>query len=181
MATNPYAPPQSAVADVPQAAGGEPTFFAVSVLKLIILSLCTFGLYEIYWFYQNWKLIRDRTGENVWPLPRALFPVFFCYQLFKRIRDQRPDLDSAKLAAGPLATVWIILSLLWRAPDPYGMIVFAAVFVLAPVQAAANTVNTADAPGHDRNARFTVLNWIGVVPGGLLFLFALVAAFLPAV
>jgi len=24
------------------------------------MSLCTFGLYEYYWFYNNWKLVRDR-------------------------------------------------------------------------------------------------------------------------
>ena len=38
----------------------EPHFFPVSGLKLVVMSTVTFGLYEIYWFYQNWWLVKQR-------------------------------------------------------------------------------------------------------------------------
>lgn len=28
-------------------------YFSVSVRKLVVMSLCTFGLYDLYWFYQQ--------------------------------------------------------------------------------------------------------------------------------
>jgi hypothetical protein len=66
-----------------------------------------------------------------------------------------------------------------EAPDPFGLVVFVAVFALVPVQAAANTVNAAVAPAHDRSSRFTAWNWVTIVLGGLLFLLSLVGSFLP--
>ncbi len=63
MDPNPYAPPESVVADIPvpaAATGDTPIFFPASRTKLLVMSLCTFGLYEYYWFYKNWKLVRDR-------------------------------------------------------------------------------------------------------------------------
>ena len=37
----------------------SPIFFPVSTLKLILMSIVTFGSYEIYWFYKNWKLLNQ--------------------------------------------------------------------------------------------------------------------------
>src|SRR5262245_7614259 len=31
------------------------SLFPVATHKFIVLSICTFGLYELYWCYQNWK------------------------------------------------------------------------------------------------------------------------------
>ncbi len=35
----------------------EVYFFTTSTLKLMLMSICTFGIYELYWFYKNWVLI----------------------------------------------------------------------------------------------------------------------------
>jgi hypothetical protein len=56
-------------------------FFDVSILKLVVMSTVTFNLYQIYWFYKNWRLAKER-GENVIPLLRTLFAVLFAYSLF---------------------------------------------------------------------------------------------------
>ena len=55
MSVNPYAPPTAVVADqaIPSDVGTEPPFFAVPVTKLVVMSLCTFSGYEIYWFYRQ--------------------------------------------------------------------------------------------------------------------------------
>jgi hypothetical protein len=40
----------------------RPIYFPVSTLKLVVLATCTFGLYEIYWFYRHWWR-RSRTPQ----------------------------------------------------------------------------------------------------------------------
>lgn len=66
----------------------EPVFFPASLLKLGVLSVYTVGLYEIYWFYKNWQLIRARERSNDSPFLRAFFALFFCYSCFARMRRQ---------------------------------------------------------------------------------------------
>src|SRR3954470_14863581 len=124
---NPYAPPIAAVSDVgSRSASGEAVdapFFAVSLLKYVLMIFCTLGFYQVYWFYRNWQLIKERegfAGLRISPVPRAIFSVFFCYQCFARVRDfEHPAVEPGRLWAAPLAAGWIILSLMWRLPDPW--------------------------------------------------------------
>jgi hypothetical protein len=54
MEENRYAPPRAAVADVASTEGdAEVRLFAVSPVKLVVLSVCTLGFYQIYWFYKQ--------------------------------------------------------------------------------------------------------------------------------
>jgi hypothetical protein len=61
-------------------------FFDVSVVKLVVMSLVTFGAYQIFWFYKNWQVAKQR-GEDVMPLVRAIFSIFFAYKLFKNVEE----------------------------------------------------------------------------------------------
>ncbi len=72
------------------------------------------------------------------------------------------------MAAGPLATGYIALSLVGRLPDPYFLIGFLSPLLLVPVQRHVNRINTLTAPGHDRNARFRVWNWLSVAAGAIV-------------
>ncbi|WP_144006835.1 hypothetical protein [Pelomonas sp. KK5] len=172
MSENPFAPPAAAVQDMqPPPASLAPTpWFAISTTKLLVMTLCTLSLYEIYWFYRQWAAVKLREQSDVLPAARAIFPVFFCYSLFAKVRGR----GAAGLAAGPLATGWIITALLWRAPGAIGMIPLAGVLFLLPVQSAMNNQNEVSVPGHEPNARFTLWNWLAIVPGGLLLVLALI-------
>src|SRR5262245_38387740 len=91
MNRNPYAPPTAAVADVlPPDAERELPFFAVSITKFVVMSICTFSIYEVYWFYKNWRRIMDRENLHIFPFTRAIFAVFFCYQCFSYVRNYQP-------------------------------------------------------------------------------------------
>ena len=50
-----------------------PMYFPVSLLKLVIMSTCTFGIYELYWFYRNWCFVRTREAPEIMPFWRAFF------------------------------------------------------------------------------------------------------------
>jgi hypothetical protein len=150
------------------------------LLKLTVLSLCTCSLYELYWFYRNWQLIRARDQSNISPALRALFGVFFCYSCFARIRERGASLGVAPpLAAGALATAWIVTTIMWKLPDPYWLITFLAVVFLLPVQAYANRINSVVAPNHDPNARFSAWNWVAVVLGGGMLILGIIGTFIP--
>ena len=91
MSQNPYAPPQAVVADIAVdevTTNDESIFFPCSLLKLSVRSFCTLGLYHIYWFYKNWQDVKWRTREDITPAARSIFSIFFCYGLFKRIRER---------------------------------------------------------------------------------------------
>jgi hypothetical protein len=176
--SNPYAPPQTEVADVALPALVRRTpFFAVGTTKLLVMCLCTMTLYQLFWFYKNWRAWKLHSGENVTPVLRTLFAVLFCYPLFKRINERAEAAAVGGFAAGVLATVWIVLSVLYRLPDPYWLVSFGAVFVLPAVQAVANRVNETVAPGHDRNRAFSAWNWVAVALGGPLMVLAIIGAF----
>lgn len=174
---NLFAPPQAQVADVGQvypADGAKPIYFPVSQIKLLVMLFATFGLYSVYWFYKNWKLERERTQESMLPVARAIFSVFFVYSLFKRVRDysqhHEPDEPvDTPLAAGFLATIYIVLSVLSRLPDPYWLITFGSFVPILVAQSVVNAINTRFAPGHFKNDTFSAWNWVAIVAGTIFW------------
>lgn len=178
MSTNPYAPPNATVADIPVEQSPEPPFFAVSVFKFAVMSLCTLGLYQIYWFYRNWRSIKGRDGSNISPPLRSIFSIFYCYPCFDRIRREMSEEDMPKIAAGPLASGWIIAQLVSQLPGPLWLISLPAFVFFIPVQRAANQVNARVLPSHDPNESFTGANWAWILVGGSLLLLAVVGTFL---
>ncbi len=142
-------------------------YFPVSLFKLVVMSISTLSLYEIYWFYRNWDLVRAREISNISAVWRSIFAIFFCYALFSRIRHTARDNNiDISLPAGPLAAAWIAVSLMANLPTPWWMITFLAVFFLLPVQAAVNRINAQLSPGHDRNSQFSPVNIAIIFLGG---------------
>jgi hypothetical protein len=154
--------------------------FPVSLLKLAVMSICTFGIYEVYWFYKNWNLIKQRERTDIAPFWRAVFGFFFCYQCFSRVREHAKSLGlHQSVSAGHLATGWIITSALWMLPDPYWLLSALAFIFILPVQALANRINSTITPHHDPNRRFTVWNLVGVVVGAIYLILAIIVTFQP--
>jgi hypothetical protein len=173
--------------DVPEIASrlgtsspAEADWFLVSLLKLIVMSLATFGLYEIYWAWHHWKRVRERTGEDIQPFARGLFGVFFCYSLFGRIKEHATERGVPPAwTPGGMALAFIVLTVLARLPDPFWLLSFLSVVPLVLVQRTANAVCLASTPRADPNRSFSIANWVGVVFGGLLVLLSVAASFLP--
>ncbi len=60
---------------------GPLPFYCVREEKLAILSLATFGLYQVYWFYENWALAKAQYRPGLHPLWRAILSPFYCFSL----------------------------------------------------------------------------------------------------
>ncbi len=154
------------------AAQSAPLYFAVSPLKLVVMSVFTFGLYELYWFYKNWRLVTDREDPGLaraWNVlysgARTFFAVFCCYSLFTRIQDSADEQEvPVSLACGFLAIGWIMTAVFAIPPLPLLSVVF-----LLPVQNAVNRINQTASPGHNANRRFSAWNIaVILIAAGLL-------------
>ncbi len=155
-------------------------YFPVSPLKLVVMSTCTFGLYELFWYFNNWYMIKEHDQIKISPMGRAFFAFFFCYPLFKRIRVTADSRQLRKpLTPGPLAAGWIIFTILARLPDPFWLFSVLSVLFLLPVQKTVNEINRVTDPGHNPNRTFTGWNIAGVVVGGLAWVLILIGTFLP--
>jgi len=162
--------------DAPEA---EPLYFPVSTTKLVVMTLCTLGLYQVYWFYKNWSMIRKRDASDIWPFWRAVFSIFFCASLFQDIQASAEKRGVPGFSAGGMAAGWIIMTLTWKLPDPFWILTNLAVLFMIPAQRVINDLNRAAAPAHEGNAGFGGWNIFGVVVGGLLFAMSIVGAFIP--
>ena len=115
----------AAVESVPESdpANEAPVYHHVSMVKFIIYSICSVGIYELFWAYKNWKFIKLRDGSRIMPFWRTIFLPLWCYSLTKDIADTR---GGAKVGVVSLvAGVYFFVSILWKLPDPYWLITLA--------------------------------------------------------
>lgn len=182
---NVYAAPQAPLvpeAEAPQRAT-LPPFYVVSITKLVLLSAATFGLYSLYWFWRHWKLHKRDRKFDIWPVPRAVFAVFFAHSLNQEI-DYRLRRSGSRYAWSP--GLWAMLyvvsaiagNIISRVPDsildPGPGFALIMLTVAGCTAAMANTQRAANQASGDPeatgNARLTVANWAWLVVGGLLWL-----------
>ena len=156
----------------------RPYFFTASTVKFVLMSICTFGIYELYWFYKNWVLIKESTNNKLMPFWRMLFAHLWAYSCFKEIQSSAKAEATQQLSSiGFLAFLYFILVLFWKLPEPYNLISILSFLPLIPANSAAIAVNKKVAPDHVENSAFSGLNWLGLALGGLLLLLALIGSF----
>src|SRR3989344_4845278 len=115
------------------------TPLTISTNKLIFLSVLSFGLYEIYWFYRQWKALKEIKDLKITAWARGLFASLFAYPLFKQFFElARSETKKDYPSAGWLATGYFVLTLLWRLEDPYWLLSFTSILTLIPAQNAIN-------------------------------------------
>ncbi len=176
---NPYLPPKSAV-QTEASTSSEAYFFAVSPIKLTLMSFCTFGLYELFWFYKNWVIIRERTGKNLLAFVRAFFAPIWAYSCFKHIKTSAINHNlEASISIGLLAVAYFILSVLWQLPDPYWLVSCFTFTCLLPANDLAIKLNAQLTPEFNNN-KFSAWNWVALVLGGSFFILAIIGTFMPA-
>lgn len=143
----------------------SPIFFPTTTKKLAIMSICTFGIYEIYWFYRNWKFLKEKRGYNIRPFWRALFSIFFCYSLFKTVKYYANKTGIQEtFTPGGLAAAYILIYIAYRLPDPAWLI---SIFTFIPLLTAQKTINTLNRDQLEKviNKKFSGWNIFGIVAG----------------
>ena len=178
---NPYEPPASSDEAMTESPA-DLTFFTTSTLKLAVMSTCTLGIYELYWFYKNWVLIKERTGDSIMPFWRAFFAPLWAYSCFKEIKTSA-NLNNVHetLSIGLLAIVYFILQASWRLPDPYWLVSYISFAFLIPVNSVALEINRKMSANFKNNDSFSGWNWVGIILGGMVFILGLIGTFMPEV
>lgn len=190
---NLYAPPTAQIVDPQVEAASRITpFYVVSTTKVAVLSIVTFGMYELYWFWRHWKLHKIDRKLDIWPVPRAVFSIFFAHALNREIdhRIQRNG-ERHRWSPGGWATLYVVTAIGNRLASRLPEDVFSAEMALLSAVAAvlsataslfhaqrAANIASGD-PQALSNNRFTAANWVWIVLGGLFWLLIGVGLMLP--
>lgn len=188
---NPYAPPLAQVRDVPTP--DVPGFYVVSSRKFFLLYFLTLGLYGVYWFYRHWAQVKLERRADLWPIPRAIFSVFFTHDLARRIDARLSERgDTYAWSPGALATRVVVLQLATTFLDRLAwkgigspvtdclsiLLLVPLAFSTYAIQRAANTA-VGDAEG-GANSRMTLANFVWLLLGGMWWLLVIAGLLLPA-
>ena len=157
-------------------------FFNVGTTKLVLMTIATFGIYDIYWLYKNWSTEQALSRESISPFWRAFFAPLFIYALAARARDRSVSMDMpTTLQPGLIAVAFILLSIATRAPDPFWLIGILAGVALVPIQNELARINTARGIGPGDEARYSAINIAWLTLSALLWLLIIAGMMLPEV
>jgi len=146
-------------------------FFPVGAGKFIVLSLCSFGIYIIYWTFKGWQRIRDRSHESMSPFWRTFFGPLWAFAFFERVKEEAVDLRiPVAWAPNFLGISYLLLNLTFRLPDPWwlvGLLVFAPV---VPVVKTIEQIHVRVPAAEGRNESYSGANIATILIGGLLLI-----------
>lgn len=155
----------------------EQQYFHVIPSKLILMSICTLGIYPMYWNYKNWKYIKLRDQSSTWPFWRCIFYPIWFYPLLSDInRHARSNtLDSAAYRV-MLTVALFILSASWRQPDPIWLLSFLTFLPMLPALDVIHSINSpAGRIGH-RAVSHRPVNFLAYLLIGPLALYVIASA-----
>ncbi len=148
------------------AVNNPPYPYVISIWKLIIMCVFTFGFYEIYWFYRQWKSFNTvnnlkHGSSTLWVY--SLFAPLSSYSLFKHISGKVKETNNDKgIEAGGLAIVYFFLTRFWLGFIP-----------LISVQNKINHYWEKKYGNKLVRSNFGVWNWIVVVAVALVLIYAI--------
>ena len=185
MTENIFEPPKANL-ELPESSN-QGGFYVVSTRKFAILFLATMGIYQLYWYFRNWSLYKQRSGENIWPAPRALFAFIFVHALFRKINERLVEVDpDARWDYRKRATVIVLFLVISKILDRLVMQSVGAPFTdvislflilpmcLAYVEPQRNINLASGDPSGQSNDRLTGANITWIVIGVVFWALALI-------
>jgi hypothetical protein len=188
MNDNVYAPPKAELSPAADSLAGVP-FYVVSPRKFLILFFATLSMYQVYWMYKNWALYRQATGEKLWPVPRAIYSVFFMHSLFRNVKTHKqedaPGEWNNNASAWTIVGLLVVSNVLSRTSSraigsPYTdwlslLVLIPLAFCFLPVQSQINA--RCGDPTGSSNDKLTGANIAWCVAGVVIWVLALIGLF----
>lgn len=176
QADNPYRAPSAPIQPVRvDPADVIPVLYAVPAWKFLLLSIGSFGVFLIVWFYRNWVAIRRARQVKLSPVARAIFSgltAYFCFEQMEDVMAKRLGRRTPDLSGGSMAFLYFLLGATSRMDDPFWMI---SLLAPLPVLWINQQVRAANALGEEPVAVDAPLSWSAWVLMAFGFcLFALV-------
>lgn len=66
----------------------EAPFNNINPSRLVIYSVITIGIFDLFYFYKSWKHLKTKENLSISPFWRAIFAIFFCYDYFERVFNE---------------------------------------------------------------------------------------------
>jgi hypothetical protein len=112
--------PRHGAGDVPERGRSERPldanayFVHMSARRYFAMSIFALGLFQCWWFYKNWRYVRDRDRSDILPFWRMIFYVFFTHSLLRRMHaDRAPErLDAPAFTPDTLAWGYVVSTIL---------------------------------------------------------------------
>lgn len=153
---------------IPGSANAAPTdYHHVSFTKFIVFSLCSFGIYHLYWFYKNWKFVRDRDFVSISPFWRAVFSPIWYYSLSRDVTVAKGG-DSNLTMPALVAVTYFALSMTWKLPDPYWLLSLIGFVPLLHTVWQIDQINRSKSLRSPHYSRFKIRHIFGCLIGGFL-------------
>ena len=153
-------------------------FKTTSISKIVILSILTFGLYEIVWFYNIWKSLASNLDYKLNPLWRAFFyPVtnFFLFPLISKYIEKYTNNGFPPII---FATLYLLLNATQRLNEPYWLISFCTIFIIVEIQNKINDINSKYSPETEPN-NWSTANTVWSILGCVLWSLSFILLILP--
>jgi hypothetical protein len=153
--------------------------FPVGLHKFVVLSLCTLSFYSLYWCYQNWWRIRERTGEQLSPFWRAVFEPFWVFSLFGRIRHHAAQRGiTAAWNPTVLGLGYLFFCVMGSLPDPWWLVGLAGFIPFLPVVQTIDQLSVGEVATESRNEAYSGANVATILIGGAIVLMVVAGTFM---
>lgn len=150
------------------------------------MSAATLGLYEIYWFYRNWRQLGAYKELDILPGWRTaglfvpIYGQYLAYDLFRNIRDLAKALGVDKsYSPGLILFGWLTLIALWFLPHPLWFFGLLSVWPLVAVHKVLNSYWQKTQPGLAEKLEFAREEKFLLLLGGILLFFVFSKVFVP--
>ncbi|WP_127585264.1 DUF4234 domain-containing protein [Paenibacillus koleovorans] len=154
------------------------------VWHLILLTVLTFGLYQMVWIYKTWKQLCKHNNWNINYVFRTVFtfiPIIgfiIVPSMFKRIKMLLKQKEiELRIYPVPFMLTFYVLNALFRLPSQYWLLGFLSIIPIAYTQYGLNIYWRKEQMNHVVISRFTKRQWILITLGSLLWILTLIGMF----
>jgi len=84
--------------------------YLISLNRIVILTIVSFGFYLIYWFHLTWRDYRDHTGNEAYPIWHALtlfVPIYGLFRIHAHMRSYNQLMSKSGLLNG-ISIGWVV-------------------------------------------------------------------------
>lgn len=136
--------------------------YAQPVWHFVLLSIASLGIYEIVWFYRNWKHLKAHKNLDSrpgWRTVGLFVPIYGIVLAYRQLRDIK-DFSMASgieksFPPGWVLIGWLFFSALWELPDPFWLLTLLSVWPLAMAQRVLNFYWGKEQPELRERTRFS--------------------------
>ncbi|WP_428035712.1 DUF3857 domain-containing protein [Amphritea sp.] len=143
-------------------------FFPVSIFKLTAMWVLTFGFYGFYWFYKNFRYIKEQENNASMPFVRGFFYYLWYIPLWKKLKQDSDQRFGKNHLPGTLvATCLGLLFFITVLAGNTGAFAFPSLLLSAllvlPLANYIHFINGSDSPDYRKHSRWCVRHYLLVV------------------